>query len=108
VSELFRNAAGITEHPSECNAECEDGYRDRCGTREHPSRCAAERATTVSPRGEMNVTRSALHSEGCSAMPPQIVNSTSLSKRCSAMPSRSLYLTPTSINQLIIQPITNE
>jgi hypothetical protein len=63
---------GIAEHPSECNAECLVGYRDRCGTREHPfpkRRDAAERATTVSPRGEMNVTRPALHSEGCSMVP---------------------------------------
>jgi hypothetical protein len=65
----FTICGGIAEHPSECNADCEDGYRGRCGTREHPSRSAAERATTVSPRGEMNVTRPALHSEGCSIVP---------------------------------------
>jgi hypothetical protein len=63
---------GIAEHPSGPSAEPVDGYRDRCGTREHPfpkRRDAAERATTVSPRGEMNVTRPALHSEGCSVTP---------------------------------------
>ena len=45
---------------------------DLVGILEHPfpkRRDAAERATTVSPRGEMNVTRPALHSEGCSVTP---------------------------------------
>jgi hypothetical protein len=35
--------------------------------REHPSKAGAERATFISPSGEKNEVRPALHFEGCSA-----------------------------------------
>jgi hypothetical protein len=69
VSELFRNAAGITEHTTEYDVELVDGYRDPYRIREHPSKHNAERIMFISPRGETVVARSAAEREGCSQVP---------------------------------------
>ena len=58
---------GLTEHPSQYNAE----QIDRGEIIEHPSHCIAERDTMISPRGEMSQLRSAFGSEGCPVILPR-------------------------------------